>query len=125
MTASPNKRRSSAGFFSFWANFPVTLWATSLILIVGLVWASQSEIEQITRASGQVIASSRTQIIQSLDGGVLETLMVKEGDEVTKGQLLAKLDTTKLTAAYRDAESKSPPSRPRVPDSKPKSLAKR
>jgi adhesin transport system membrane fusion protein len=106
MTSSHNHRRGSAHRFSFWKNTPITLWATTLVLIVGLVWASQSEIEQITRASGQVIASSRTQIIQSLDGGVLETLMVKEGDEVTKGQLLAKLDTTKLTAAYRDAESK-------------------
>ncbi len=106
MMQSPKDRFGSKRRNSPLRSIPTTLWVTSALLIVGFVWASQSEIEQVTRATGQVVASSRTQVIQSLDGGVLETLFVKEGDEVTKGEVLAKLDTTKLVAFYRDSESK-------------------
>lgn len=86
---------------------PVTLWLTGLVLIAFLVWAGYSEIEQVTRAQGQVIASSRTQVIQSLDGGVLLEMPVREGVHVTKGQLLARLDPTKVEAAYREAQGKT------------------
>jgi len=106
MMQSPRDRFGNTKRRSTFRSIPTTLWVTSALLIVGFVWASQSEIEQVTRATGQVVASSRTQVIQSLDGGVLETLFVKEGDEVTKGEVLAKLDTTKLIASYRDIESK-------------------
>ncbi|MFZ4551311.1 MAG: HlyD family type I secretion periplasmic adaptor subunit [Aquabacterium sp.] len=83
------------------------LWITLLCLIIFVVWASQAEIDQVTRAPGQVIASSRTQIIQSSDGGVVEAVLVKEGDQVTKGQTLVKLDTTKTEAAYLETRAKA------------------
>lgn len=79
------------------------IWLTALVLGTLGVWAANSEIEQVTRAPGQVIASSRTQIIQSLDGGILREMQVREGDQVVKDQVLAKLDSTKAEAAYREA----------------------
>ncbi|MDD4880873.1 MAG: HlyD family efflux transporter periplasmic adaptor subunit, partial [Gallionellaceae bacterium] len=85
----------------------LTVWAAVLILAIFGIWASNAEIDQVTRAQGQVIASSRTQIIQSPDGGVLQDMLVKEGDLVSKGELLAKLDTTKLEAAYLESRAKS------------------
>ncbi|MEK9826261.1 MAG: biotin/lipoyl-binding protein, partial [Methylotenera sp.] len=75
------------------------------IFLLGL-WASWAELDQITRAQGQVIASSRTQIIQSPDGGILEEMLVKEGDTVSKGQVLARLDRAKVEAAFFEAQSK-------------------
>lgn len=69
-------------------------------------WAYVAEIDQSTRASGQVIASSRSQTIQTPDGGILEKLMVKEGTTVEKGQLLAVLDQTRTEAAFRETEAK-------------------
>ncbi|NBY64492.1 MAG: biotin/lipoyl-binding protein [Betaproteobacteria bacterium] len=60
----------------------------------------------MTRASGKVIVSSKSQIIQSLDGGVLDVMMVKEGDHVQAQQVLAQLDRTKLEAAYLEAKAK-------------------
>ena len=83
-----------------------TLWVTILALIAFFYWASNADIDQITRAQGEVIASSRTQIIQSLDGGTIQAILVKEGDVVTKNQILVLLDRTKAEAAYFEARSK-------------------
>ena len=82
------------------------IWISLLVLICFLVWASQAELEQITRAPGQIIASGRTQVIQASDGGVLQALMVKEGDTVERGQVLALLDRQKLRAAYQETRSR-------------------
>lgn len=83
------------------------IWSSLLALLAFLAWSSQAELEQLTRAPGQIIAGSRTQVIQASDGGVLSTLLVKEGDKVVKGQLLARLDDTKLRAAYFETRSRA------------------
>ncbi len=70
------------------------------------VWASLFRIDQVARASGEVIASSRVQIIQAVDGGVLEALYVKEGDRVERGERLAVLDTTRVGAAVKEIEAR-------------------
>jgi membrane fusion protein, adhesin transport system len=87
-------------------SIPITLWATFIIITAFFTWASMSEIQQVTRAQGSVIPSSRIQVIQSLDGGVLTEMPVQEGDSVNKGDLLAKLDPTKPEAGYLEAEAK-------------------
>lgn len=83
------------------------LWTIIVSLGLLLTWAWYAEIDQSTRASGQVIASSRSQVIQTPDGGILETLLVKQGDKVEKGQLLAVLDRTRSEAAFKETEAKS------------------
>ena len=67
-----------------------------LVLVVGLlasaaVWASYSRLEEITRGDAKVIPSSREQVIQSLEGGILAEMMVREGDIVTPGQSLLRV----------------------------------
>ena len=84
----------------------LVLWLIVVILIVFITWASVSNIDQIARAQGQVIASSRTQIIQSSDGGVIEEMLVKEGDAVKKGDVLVRLDKTKVEASFLETKSK-------------------
>ena len=84
----------------------LVIWVSLLALLCFLLWAWQAELDQITRAQGQIIASGRTQVIQASDGGVLERLFVKEGDKVEKGQLLARLDANKLRAAYYETRSR-------------------
>ena len=84
----------------------VMLWMIFTIVIVAITWASLSKIDQVTRAQGQVIASTRTQIIQSNDGGVIEEILVKEGDQVKKGEVLVRLDKTKVEAAFLETRSK-------------------
>ena len=72
-----------------------------------IVWAYFARVEEITRGEGRVIPSSREQVIQSLEGGILEQMNVKEGDVVEAGQVLLKIDPTRAGASYREAQSKA------------------
>ena len=83
----------------------LVLWGTLVVLIVFFSWASVAELDEVTRAQGSVIASARTQLIESQDGGVLETLLVREGDRVEAGQLLARIDRTRAEAAFLETEA--------------------
>jgi len=83
------------------------LWMTFLTISTLFIWSYLAEIDQITRAPGNVIASSRTQIIQSQDGGVLEALMVREGSKVEAGQVLFKIDRVRINAAYMENRAKT------------------
>ena len=71
-----------------------------------LAWAAFFEIEQTVRAQGQIIPSARTQVIQSADGGVLETLLVEEGQGVTAGQQLAVLERERSTAGLDESRAR-------------------
>lgn len=75
----------------------------AVALLGFLAWSLWAEIDQITRASGQVIPSGRTQIIQSQDGGTIAEILVREGERVQKGQLLVRLDEVRLRAAVDES----------------------
>lgn len=81
------------------------IWGVLLVLAAFFSWAWWAELDEVTRAPGTVIASSRTQVVQTQDGGVLEALLVKEGDIVTPGQLLARIDRTRAEANYLEARA--------------------
>lgn len=83
------------------------LWVSVLAIVVFIAWAWFAQIDRITRGTGQVISSSRSQVVQSFDGGVLQKLLVKQGDTVTKGQLLAVLERTRSKAAYMETRAKT------------------
>lgn len=87
-------------------NYSPTLWLLLAGLIVFAVWASVFRINQVARAGGEVIASSRVQIIQAVDGGVLASLNVHEGDRVERGQVLARLDQTRIGAAVKEIDAR-------------------
>lgn len=82
------------------------VWGSVIGLILFIAWAAYAELDQITRASGQIIASSRKQIIQSSDGGVLTELLVREGSAVQRGQVLARLDATRARATFKETQSR-------------------
>lgn len=84
-----------------------TITLLALFLAVFLVWAYFSNVEEVTRGQGSVIPSSREQVIQSLDPGVLSEMLVREGDLVERGQVLLKLDTARSSAVYREAKNKA------------------
>lgn len=76
------------------------------LIIVFVVWAYNSTLEEVTRGQGSIISSSREQIIQSLDPGIIMQMDVKEGDIVEKGQILLRLDDTRSSAVLRESEVK-------------------
>lgn len=71
------------------------------------IWAYVFEIDQVSRAPGVVLPSSKVQIIQSMDGGTLLSLPVKAGDEVAKGQVIARFDQTDAEADLREAKARA------------------
>lgn len=82
------------------------VWTTLITLLAGLIWAGFFELDEITRAQGKVIPSSREQVIQSLDSGVLSELLVREGATVEKDQVLLRIDDARSGAVYREAQEK-------------------
>ncbi len=80
----------------------------SAVAVAGfLLWANWAELDQITRAPAQVIASSRNQVIQVPEGGVLSSLEVREGAPVKRGQMLARFDRTKAESSYLESDAKA------------------
>ena len=78
----------SAGVFLFFAAF--------------IVWAGFATLDEVTRAEGQVVPSSRTQIIQNLEGGILSGVDVYEGQIVEKNDVLARLNNEMAESNLRD-----------------------
>ncbi|MEC5387622.1 HlyD family type I secretion periplasmic adaptor subunit [Uliginosibacterium sp. H3] len=73
----------------------IAVWAAGLFLLVLIIWASLSQLDEVTRGEGKVIPSRQIQILQSLDGGIVDEILVKEGQQVKVGQLLLKIDPTR------------------------------
>ena len=67
------------------------------IVVIGLIWAHYAVLDEITRGEGKVVASSQTQVIQSVKGGKIKALNVREGDIVQPNQVVAVLDNTELS----------------------------
>lgn len=80
----------------------LTIWLCAFTVWVFIIWAAYAWIDEIVRADGSVISSSRPQIIQNLEGGILSELMVKQGDEVMRGDVLARLHSTRFQSAVDD-----------------------
>jgi adhesin transport system membrane fusion protein len=80
----------------------LTIWMIGLVVVVFIIWASFAWLAEIVRAEGQVVSSSRPQIIQNLEGGILAELHVAEGDTVDPGQVLARLHGTQYQSAVDD-----------------------
>ena len=83
-----------------------------LLTIVSLVlaffiWAGTSEIEEITHGSGQVVPTQEIQVVQSLEGGILTELLIREGQQVKKGQILLKVNDVAFASEERGTEART------------------
>ncbi len=80
----------------------IYLVALAFALFIG--WAAIAWVDEIVRAEGEVVSSSRAQIVQNLEGGILAELHVRQGDRVEAGQLLARLQATKFQTVVDDLQ---------------------
>jgi membrane fusion protein, adhesin transport system len=87
------------------ASLWVIVFASAAVL--GFVlWSVWAELDQITRARGQVIPTGRVQTVQAATEGVISQILVREGDRVEKGQLLVALDQVKAGAAVEEGRAR-------------------
>ncbi|MGN7738584.1 HlyD family type I secretion periplasmic adaptor subunit [Pseudomonas sp. 22526] len=84
----------------------LVLYLIAAVLVGGLLWAAFARVEEITQGEAKVISLSREQVIQSLEGGILAEMNVREGAVVEKGEVLLKIDPTRAQSSYREALSK-------------------
>lgn len=86
--------------------------ATRVVVVLGIfsfiffLWSYTGEIAEVTRGTGIVIPSQKEQVIQSLDGGILEQINVREGDVVQAGQVVAKLDTVRTMSSIEESQAR-------------------
>ena len=80
--------------------------AMLLLLITGTTWAHFAILDEVKRGEGRVIPSRQMQVVQSLEGGLVERIAVQEGDTVQKGQVLARIDNTKFSADLGEVRAK-------------------
>ncbi len=82
----------------------MVVWLCGASLLVFLLWAAFAWVDEIVRAEGSMISSSRPQIIQNLEGGILAELSVGEGDIVEKGDVLARLHGTQFQSSVDELQ---------------------
>jgi len=83
------------------------LWGGLAAVVTFFTWSHFAMIDEVTRAEGKVIPSQQIQVIQNLEGGIVSTIAVKEGDIVEKGQVLVLIDDTRFSSSYREAYVRS------------------
>ncbi|PLX68910.1 MAG: HlyD family type I secretion periplasmic adaptor subunit [Denitrovibrio sp.] len=83
----------------------IVLYVVTALIIAFIVWANIAEVDELTRGMGRVIPSRQIQVIQNLEGGIVEDILVSEGQHVKKGQVLLTIDDTGFGSSF--AENKS------------------
>jgi len=68
-------------------------WLAAVLLF--LVWASVAKVDEIVRAQGRIVPSGENKVIQNLEGGIVEEILVREGQSVRRGEVLLKIKNVK------------------------------
>jgi membrane fusion protein, adhesin transport system len=84
----------------------LVLYLLAAALVVGLLWATFTRVDVVSRSPARIIPEGREQVIASLEGGLLSQLLVREGAQVKKGQPLAQIDPTRFEAQQAETEGR-------------------
>ncbi|WP_134677989.1 HlyD family type I secretion periplasmic adaptor subunit [Ectopseudomonas khazarica] len=83
----------------------LTVWSVCACLLAALVWAHFAVLEEVTTGQGKAIPSSKVQVIQNLEGGIVSEIFVREGQVVNKGDTLLRLDDTRFLSNQGETEA--------------------
>lgn len=83
----------------------VLLYAIAFVLFMLVLWAGYAEIDEVVRGDGRVVPSSQLQRLQSLDGGIVQEILVSEGQVVEAGETLLRIDPTRFISDFREQRS--------------------
>ncbi len=93
-----------AGFSSQMRGPSWTIRMVILAVLLFILWAAFAKLDEIVRGDGEMVSSSRPQIIQNLEGGILSEMLVSEGDRVSPGDILARLHGTQFSTTVADLQ---------------------
>lgn len=79
------------------------LYVIVLVITLALLWSAWAQVDEVTRGPGKVIPSRQLQIVQSVDGGVVDAVLVREGDSVQAGTVLVRIDPTRFEASFQES----------------------
>ncbi|MCQ9394831.1 HlyD family type I secretion periplasmic adaptor subunit [Pseudomonas viridiflava] len=82
----------------------LTVWIAAALLLGALLWAGFAILEEVTTGEGKAIPSSKVQVIQNLEGGIVSDIFVREGQVVDKGDTLLRLDDTRFMSSRSESE---------------------
>jgi adhesin transport system membrane fusion protein len=88
-----------------WANH-ILLYAITALLVIFILWASLAQVEEVARGEGKVIPSSQVQVIQSLEGGIVDEMLVRAGDTVQAGQVILRMRNIQAKADFSATNQK-------------------
>lgn len=74
----------------------------AIAFVIFVIWAAIASLDEVTRGDGRVIPSKQLQVLQSIDGGLVSEILVKEGDVVQQDQLLVKIDETRFVSSVKE-----------------------
>ncbi|MDO8248384.1 MAG: HlyD family type I secretion periplasmic adaptor subunit [Rhodoferax sp.] len=83
----------------------ILVWLSVAVVFILLLWAGFAVLDEVTRGEGKVIPSRQVQILQSMDGGIVSEILVREGQSVKIGELLLKVDPTRMVSSLRENRS--------------------
>lgn len=78
------------------------LYLVSIVLFLLIVWAYFAEIDEVAKGDGKVIPSQQLQVLQSYDGGIVQNILVEEGQTVEAGQVLLRVDPTRFLSSLEE-----------------------
>ncbi|MGV6396381.1 HlyD family type I secretion periplasmic adaptor subunit [Pseudomonas caspiana] len=82
----------------------MTVWVVAVLMLTALIWAKYAVLEEVTMGEGKAIPSSKVQVIQNLEGGIVTEIFVREGQLVNKGETLLRLDDTRFRSNKGESE---------------------
>jgi len=82
------------------------IWMLAALFVAGLGWAWFASLDEVATGEARVVPTSREQVLQSLEGGILARLLVHQDDIVKPGQLLAQLDPTQAGSTVEESAAK-------------------
>ncbi len=74
-------------------------------IFILFIWAALTQVDELVKGDGKVVPSSQLQVLQSLDGGIVKAILVKEGDEIKAGQALVEIDTTRFVSSVKENDA--------------------
>lgn len=83
----------------------VLLRSIGIVFSVFVMWAAVAQLDEVTRGDGKVIPSRQVQVLQSIDGGLVSEILVKEGEVVQQNQLLIKIDETRFVSSVKENQA--------------------